>query len=183
MITVPTSPSSGSVRIYSTSSFLRALSLVTEESSFNSERAFSTAVVLPIPDGPSTTTPLPGVRKLKIRWLYSFGCTNVKVGTPLVLKTSSSRGFKIRPLATKHHTVCRAVSPIPGASVAVMPRLRQDAGSRVALARSWPRRPNWFDDDIRGGKRARCVDTAARNAVVLKRPPTISGETQESSDA
>ena len=49
-------------------------------------------VVFPIPDGPSTIKPLPGVRSPTIKRSYSTGLTKVYVGTPEVLKTSSALG-------------------------------------------------------------------------------------------
>src|SRR4051794_26845252 len=45
-----------------------------------------------MPDGPSTTTPRPGVRRATFRRGNALGATNVYVGTPDVLKTSSRSG-------------------------------------------------------------------------------------------
>ena len=51
-----------------------------------------TAVVLPIPDGPSMTTPRPGDRRATRSLSYSIGGTKVYDGIPESLKTSSSNG-------------------------------------------------------------------------------------------
>src|SRR4051812_35417898 len=73
----------------------RADNLVTVSLMPRRFRAVSTAEVFPMPDGPSITTPRPGVRRLTSNLVYSAGSTNVYVGTPLVLKTSSSSGALI----------------------------------------------------------------------------------------
>jgi hypothetical protein len=55
--------------------------------------AFATAVVLPIPDGPSITIPRPGVFRATSSRVYSFGGTKVYSGIPETVKTSCSSGL------------------------------------------------------------------------------------------
>ena len=55
-----------------------------------SSSARATAVDFPIPDGPSTTTPRPGVRSEILSCGNWCGSTNVYVGIPETLKTSST---------------------------------------------------------------------------------------------
>jgi hypothetical protein len=59
--------------MYSTSFGRRAESLVTAPVIPSRVRAVSTAVVFPMPEGPSITAPRPGVRRLNRRSEYSSG--------------------------------------------------------------------------------------------------------------
>ena len=55
--------------------------------------AFKTQVVLPIPEGPSTTKHLPLVLKVTTILIYSLGSTKVYVGTPESLNTSCKKAM------------------------------------------------------------------------------------------
>lgn len=90
----------GSSSINSTSLGRRAERYCASSSRPSSVKARFTAVVLPIPEGPSTTSPLPGVRRFVSKVPQRLGRTKVTVGTPPILKTVSS------PTVARPPTLC-----------------------------------------------------------------------------
>src|SRR2546421_1040620 len=110
MMTRPAFSVSGSESMWGKSFGFRALSFAAVPAAPIFFNAVSTADVFPIPDGPSTTTPRPGVRKLTISLVYSVGSTNVYVGTPEIWNTCSRRGRDMPRRIPSHRLQGKATS-------------------------------------------------------------------------
>ena len=104
-----------------------------------SSSAFLMHDVFPIPDGPSTMMPRPGVFSATTTRSNSNGATNVCVGTPDFLNTSSSRGtLTLSEIGLAHPSLPRpAAAALPGSPAG---KLSHDLGAIHSLSAIRPTR-------------------------------------------